>query len=284
MVAGRKPARPFDCSISPLMQTRDLVFSIMPAQTTTPRDWPTPSNERLGPLTAPRDQLRQAASCRERQRRRQVHHDSRGAFVDRHAAAGSDGQVRRAAQRLGLIGVAGEMAADWGIVPWEPGEAFAAAEAALASWVEGRGGTEGAEVRAAISQVRLFIETHGDARFEPAEKSEEFRPVTNRAGWRKGTGPTVFGSFPQRPGKRKFAPGSTQDLSLAYLPIEGCCCAATTAFSKSIELKGAHKGHTRSPPRSWEGMPDVSRLGGPASPSCSGYFALRKWRNTRNEA
>jgi putative DNA primase/helicase len=87
-------------------------------------------------------------------------------FVDRVASTGSDGQVRRAAQRLALIGTAGEMAAGWGIVPWAPGETYEAAEAALASWVEGRGGTEGAEVRQAISQVKLFIETHGDSRFD----------------------------------------------------------------------------------------------------------------------
>jgi putative DNA primase/helicase len=50
-----------------------------------------------------------------------------------------------------------------------------------------RGGTEPAEVRQAIEQVRLFIEQNGESRFElwtiPA------RPVNNRAGWRKGSGP-----------------------------------------------------------------------------------------------
>jgi hypothetical protein len=34
--------------------------------------------------------------------------------------------VKRAAERLGLIGAAGELAREWGIVPWQQGEAMEA--------------------------------------------------------------------------------------------------------------------------------------------------------------
>jgi hypothetical protein len=54
----------------------------------------------------------------------------------------SDGQVDRAAQRLGLIAAAGELATAMGLVPWRKGEARGAAAWALAQWIEGRGGTE----------------------------------------------------------------------------------------------------------------------------------------------
>ena len=54
-------------------------------------------------------------------------------------------------------------------------------------WVDSRGGNEAGEVRAAISQVRLFIEQHGDARFEPLGGTPD-RPVNNRARWRKEDG------------------------------------------------------------------------------------------------
>jgi uncharacterized protein (DUF927 family) len=92
------------------------------------------------------------------------------AFVS-NVPAGSHGQVKRAAQRLGLIAAAGELAAEYGIVPWEKGDAMEAAEWALKRWIDGRGGTEPAEARQAIEVVQLFIERYGEK-------------------WRRGSGPT----------------------------------------------------------------------------------------------
>ena len=108
-------------------------------------------------------------------------------FVAIHAPAGADGQIDRAAQRFGLIAAAGELATGMGITPWQAGEARAAAAWALGQWIEQRGGTEPAEVRQAIEQVRLFIEQHGASRFEDLDATEP-RVVLNRAGWRKGSG------------------------------------------------------------------------------------------------
>jgi hypothetical protein len=159
-------------------------------------------------------------------------------FVDSHAIVGADGQVRRAAQRLGLIGAAGEMAAGWGIVPWAPGEAFAAAEAALASWVEGRGGTEGAEVREAISRVRLFIETHGDSRFEPVDKSDDFRPVTNRAGWRKGTGSERVWLVPAETWKTEICSGIDAGLAARVLADRGMLVRGDDGFLRVHRIEG----------------------------------------------
>ena len=159
-------------------------------------------------------------------------------FVDRVAATGSDGQVRRAAQRLALIGTAGEMAAGWGIVPWAPGEAYEAAEAALASWVEGRGGTEGAEVREAISRVRLFIETHGDSRFEPVDKSDDFRPVANRAGWRKGTGSERIWLVPAETWKTEICSGIDAGLAARVLADRGMLARGDDGFLKVHRIEG----------------------------------------------
>src|SRR5271157_882530 len=64
------------------------------------------------------------------------------AFVERAVPAGSDGQIHRAAQRLGLIAAAGELATVLELVPWQGGESRAAAAWALAQWVDGRGRTE----------------------------------------------------------------------------------------------------------------------------------------------
>jgi putative DNA primase/helicase len=160
------------------------------------------------------------------------------AFVDKNAPAGSDGQVRRAAQRLGLIGAAGEMAAGWGIVPWASGEAFAAAAAALVSWVDGRGGTEGAEVQEAISKVRLFIESHGDSRFEPVEKSGEFRPVNNRAGWRKGSGSERLWLIPAEVWKSEVCSGIDPGLAARVLAERGMLVRAEDGFIKVHKIEG----------------------------------------------
>jgi hypothetical protein len=89
---------------------------------------------------------------------------------------------------LGLVAAAGEIATALGVTPWQKGEAMAAAGWAFDQWIEGRGGTEPAEVRQAIEQVRLIIEQHGDARFDNLDDCEA-KPATNRLGWRRGSGP-----------------------------------------------------------------------------------------------
>lgn len=108
-------------------------------------------------------------------------------FVNATIPRTADGQVERAAQRFGLIFAAGELATNFGIVPWPAGAARDAAAWALTQWIELRGGTEPAEARQAIETVRLFIEEHDGARFASAE-DPDLRPVANRAGYRKGSG------------------------------------------------------------------------------------------------
>jgi uncharacterized protein (DUF927 family) len=108
-------------------------------------------------------------------------------FVAANIPAGAEGQVNRAAQRLGLIAAAGELATKLGLTGWREGEARSAAAWALKQWIERRGGLEPAEVRQAIEQVRRFFEAHGEARFDNLEDPNA-RPVSNRAGWRKGQG------------------------------------------------------------------------------------------------
>ena len=91
-----------------------------------------------------------------------------GEFVSARVPPGADGQVDRAAQRLGLIAAAGELATSLGVTPWREGEASAAAAWAVEQWIGQRGGTEPAQARQAVEQVRRFIEAHGEYRFEPA--------------------------------------------------------------------------------------------------------------------
>lgn len=108
-------------------------------------------------------------------------------FVVKNCPNNADAQVKRAAQRFGLIAAAGELAISFGIVPWSEGTACNAAAWAFQQWLERRGGAEPAEARQAVECVRLFIEQHGDARFAPVDETDA-RPVPNRAGFRKGYG------------------------------------------------------------------------------------------------
>jgi putative DNA primase/helicase len=98
-----------------------------------------------------------------------------------------DGQHKRAAARLALIALAGELATEYGITGWQEGEAIEAAQDALECWqdLRGSGPSERGQV---LAQMVSFIDRHGDARFSDAD-SDDGRPVHNRAGWwRDGSG------------------------------------------------------------------------------------------------
>ena len=106
-------------------------------------------------------------------------------FISDHLPAGSDGQVRSVAGRFGVVAAAGELATEWGILPWEIGEATQAAAICFQAWLTERGGIGAGEVQAAIRQVRAFFEQHGASRFP--EIRDELRTI-NRCGWRRRDG------------------------------------------------------------------------------------------------
>lgn len=110
-------------------------------------------------------------------------------FVAAEVPTGADGQIIRAAERLGLIAMAGELATALGVTPWRAGAAREAAAWALARWIEGRGGAEPAEVRQAVEAVRLAVEQFGESRFEPLDGGGDgWKPMGSRLGWRTGDG------------------------------------------------------------------------------------------------
>ncbi|WP_175535029.1 DUF927 domain-containing protein [Halomonas saccharevitans] len=89
----------------------------------------------------------------------------------------------RAAKVLALIGLAGELATEYGLTGWHEGEAMAAAIEALHAWAAGQGGVR-SEHEQILANVSGFIERHGDARFSSVESDPAHTPtVYNRAGW-----------------------------------------------------------------------------------------------------
>lgn len=107
-------------------------------------------------------------------------------LVEKRFNASSDGQVKRATSRLGLIAAAGELATSFGLTGWTKGAAIEAALEVFRLWLEGRGGSGPAEAREAIARVRAFIAAHGNSRFEVIGSEKSDRTIHNRAGWRDG--------------------------------------------------------------------------------------------------
>lgn len=97
-----------------------------------------------------------------------------------------DPQVKRVAKKFGIIAAAGELATQLGVLPWRKNDSWSACIWAFDTWVARRGGTASSEDQQHLRVVKLFIELHGEARFEVVGSSE--RVVANRAGWKRGDG------------------------------------------------------------------------------------------------
>jgi putative DNA primase/helicase len=114
-------------------------------------------------------------------------------FMLQHVPAGATGQVRSVAGRFALIAAAGELARDYGILPWPERETLRAVGRCFDDWLTARGGTGASEEQQAITQVRAFIEAHGTSRFEwvgldaPAEGTSGFSRIIHRVGFRRRT-------------------------------------------------------------------------------------------------
>ncbi len=166
-------------------------------------------------------------------------HDAIVAFVSENLPQGASGQIDRAAHRFGLIAAAGELATALGVTPWRDGEAQAAAAWALSQWIESRGGTEPAEARQAIEQVRLFIEQYGEARFEPLDEADA-RTVLNRAGWRKGGNEREW-LIPPETWKNEICSGLDPKFVAKTLAEAGILKRASDGNQQVRKIDGANK-------------------------------------------
>lgn len=122
----------------------------------------------------------------------------RARFEESFVPAGNvDGQVRSVAARFALIAAAGELATDYGVLPWARGEALKAAGVCFQAWLAERGSTGAGEDVKAIEQVRAFIEQHGESRFTNLERLASLAAdlgaipdskTINRAGFKRKVG------------------------------------------------------------------------------------------------
>lgn len=98
---------------------------------------------------------------------------------------GGEGQDKRAAGRFALIGLAGELATEYGLTGWQEGEAIHAAAEGFRLWRSMRGSGND-ERRQIAERLSGFLERHGDGRFSDADSRDDVS-VKDRAGWWRDT-------------------------------------------------------------------------------------------------
>ncbi len=99
----------------------------------------------------------------------------------------ADEQVQRVATAFGLLAAAGELARRFGVVTWPSGNATHAAARCFRAWLSARDGSGPQELHAALAQLRLMIERHGDARFQRVDIRAQTRdyPIRDRLGYQR---------------------------------------------------------------------------------------------------
>ena len=111
------------------------------------------------------------------------------AFESKLLTDAAAGQARRVSARFAIVGAAGELATEWGLTGWQPGEAMKAAAACFNAWLSNRGGEGKHEEREALSQVRTFLLRYGESAFTDWDRpaaADTHAPVrSDRVGFRR---------------------------------------------------------------------------------------------------
>ena len=94
----------------------------------------------------------------------------------------ADGQARRVAMRFALCAYSANLASAGHILP-DDFDSNSYAGHCFNLWLDKRGGAGNLESAAILSQVRLFIEQHGQSRFQDWDTPNSV--VVNRVGYRK---------------------------------------------------------------------------------------------------
>lgn len=78
-------------------------------------------------------------------------------------------QIQRVSLRFALYALAGELAAEFGVVPWPTGDAILAAQQCFDDWLLNRGQTDDREKSQVIEHIKLFIARYGCSKFQLLE-------------------------------------------------------------------------------------------------------------------
>ena len=161
---------------------------------------------------------------------------------EKHAVPDSaHGQVKRIAGNFALVAAAGELAFEFGIVPWKRGAAFAATLRCFQDWLATRDGLNASEMRQIIERVRAFIARHGSSRFVNLDRAGE-QVVPNCAGYRKTDGNTALYLFDKSVFRHEVCAGFDHNLAAKYLLEAGLLePRGDGRFYKNYSIKGIGK-------------------------------------------
>ncbi len=120
---------------------------------------------------------------------------------------------------------------------------------------------EPAEIRQAIAQVRRFFEAHGEARFDRSDSLDDLdaRPVSNRAGWRKGLGEDPRWFVPPETWKVEVCAGLDLRLVARELAKRGIMEKALDGYQPVWKIQGKSQRGYVIMPRMFDGG-EASRL------------------------
>lgn len=162
-------------------------------------------------------------------------------------SAGNEGQVHRAAQRLALFALAGELAAASGLTGWESGWACQAAKICFDAWLAERGGESSGEDLQAFRQVQRYLERYGQVRFQRIgvwlgdDTIEERQTVVDRAGYVRRTDSENF-QFEIFPGvfEEQICAGINCKVALAALDRRGYILkqGSSSGYKSSVRIPG----------------------------------------------
>lgn len=163
-------------------------------------------------------------------------------FREQYCPSDASGQVERVCARFGLAAVAGELAIEFGILPWPQKMAWQAMAALFNSWISWRGGIGNIEEEKALSRVREFIEMHGETRF--AGPNADYLPL-GMVGYRFIEDDGIR-YFIKRPAFRKeFCKGIAKDALLKLLDEKGCLDYDRNGHIKEYKYIQGHGGNVR---------------------------------------
>lgn len=147
--------------------------------------------------------------------------------------SGAAADVVRAVKRIALIALAGELAQEWGVVPWESTVSRLAAQSMVERFVQNRGGA-GGPAEQAVRKLRDFMFAHARSRF--ANMKSDGLLTLNLAGYRDPR-ERVFYFTPQ--GFREACAGHAVVDVARYLRSQGWLQAPDDEhLTQRISVKG----------------------------------------------
>ena len=160
-------------------------------------------------------------------------------FEKENRPNGAGGQVRRVLRRFALIAAAGQLAVDFGILPWPEGESARAVKKCFSAWLHGRGSAGPLEAVNALAQIRSVIELHGGSRFQAwgGSQSQIGGYVNNRLGYFSQDDRNLFYFLPET-FRKEVCKGFDPQQVLKALRAAGALDHDIGRYQKTVRREG----------------------------------------------